>query len=69
MKNPLTPSGIEPATFRFVAQHRNHCATLYCRSAAKIVHNRMFAEDIESERDLHTELENPDKSTLFRHVH
>ena len=29
----------------------------------------MFAEDIESERDLHTELENPDKSTLFRHVH
>jgi hypothetical protein len=24
MKNPLTPAGIEPATFRFVAQH---CAT------------------------------------------
>ena len=23
MKNPLTPSGIEPATFRFVAQHLN----------------------------------------------
>ena len=27
MKNPLTPAGIEPATFRFVAQHPNHCAT------------------------------------------
>ena len=27
MKNPLTPAGIEPATFRFVAQHLNHCAT------------------------------------------
>ena len=27
MKNPLTPSGIEPATFGFVAQHLNHCAT------------------------------------------
>jgi len=27
MKNPLTPSGIEPATFRFVAQRLNHCAT------------------------------------------
>jgi len=27
MKNPITPAGIEPATFRFVAQHLNHCAT------------------------------------------
>ena len=27
MKNPLTPAGIEPATFRFVAQHLNHWAT------------------------------------------
>jgi len=27
MKNPLTPAGIEPATFRFIAQHFNHCAT------------------------------------------
>jgi len=27
MKNPLTPPGIEPATFRFVAQYLNHCAT------------------------------------------
>jgi len=26
MKNPLTAAGIEPATFRFVAQHLNHCA-------------------------------------------
>jgi len=27
MKNPLTLAGIEPETFRFVAQHLNHCAT------------------------------------------
>jgi len=27
MKNPLTPAGIEPETFRFVAQHLNHCTT------------------------------------------
>ena len=27
MKNPLTPAGIDPATFRYVAQHLNHCAT------------------------------------------
>ena len=26
-KITLTPAGIEPATFRFVAQHLNHCAT------------------------------------------
>ena len=26
-KVPMTPRGIEPATFRFVAQHLNHCAT------------------------------------------
>jgi len=25
----MTPSGIEPATFRFVAQHFNHCATAF----------------------------------------
>ena len=27
MKIPLTQAGIEPATFRIVAQHLNHCAT------------------------------------------
>ena len=26
MENPLTSAGIEPATFRFVAQYLNHCA-------------------------------------------
>jgi len=26
-KIPMTPNGIEPAAFRFVAQHLNHCAT------------------------------------------
>jgi len=26
-KTPMTPDGIEPATFRFVAQNLNHCAT------------------------------------------
>ena len=26
MKYPLTTAGIEPATFRFVVQRRNHCA-------------------------------------------
>ena len=29
MKNSLTPAGIEPATFRFVAQHLDHCAHIF----------------------------------------
>jgi len=43
MKNPLTPAGIETATFRFVAQHVKHCVTavsqvcsrLYCLDLCK----------------------------------
>jgi len=33
-KNPLTSAEIEPTTFRFVAQHLNHCATAgpFCNS-------------------------------------
>ena len=27
IKIPLTPAGIEPATFRIVEHHLNHCAT------------------------------------------
>jgi hypothetical protein len=27
-KIPMKPSGIEPATFRFIAQYLNHCATI-----------------------------------------
>ena len=33
-KIPIAPSGIEPATFRFVAQHLNHCATAVPKTAA-----------------------------------
>ena len=31
-KIPMTPSGNEPAAFRFVAQHLNHCATAVLNS-------------------------------------
>jgi hypothetical protein len=31
MKYSMTPSGIEPASFRFVAQYLNHCATAVSR--------------------------------------
>jgi len=42
MKNPLTPAGIEPATFRFVAQHLNHCATAVPYSVIYTYFNQIF---------------------------
>jgi len=38
MKNPVTPAGIEPATFRFVAHHLNHCATAVPYSNNRTMH-------------------------------
>jgi hypothetical protein len=35
-KNPMTPSGIEPATFRFVAQYLNHCAVPLIQWVSKV---------------------------------
>jgi len=46
MKNPLTPAGIEPATFRFVAQHLNHCATAV---PPRVPQNAQFNAQMNSE--------------------
>ena len=44
----MTPAGIEPATFRFVAQHLNHCTTavpngsntcIYLQNSVKLTAN------------------------------
>ena len=34
-KIPMTLAGIEPATFWFVAQHLNHCATAVCATGSR----------------------------------
>jgi len=41
-KTPMTPSGIEPATFRFVAQHFNHFATAVPVSEINTDHKLFF---------------------------
>jgi len=35
----MTPAGIEPATFRFVAQHLNHCAAAVPNTAILFLGN------------------------------
>ena len=42
MRYPVTPAGIEPATFRFVAQHLNHCATAVPK---RLTGSYMFIKD------------------------
>ena len=44
-KNPLTPAGIEPTTFRFVAQHLNHCATAVPTSTSSWFNN-LYMKDM-----------------------
>ena len=38
----MTPSGIEPATFRFVAQHLNHCSTAVPGEQSNVSNNGVF---------------------------
>jgi len=43
----VTPAGIEPATFRFVAQHLNHCATVVpgrCCSCCKMLPELKYSD-------------------------
>ena len=46
-KFPKTPAGIEPATFRFVAQHFKHCATvvpIYREVGVKLTRRALFTD-------------------------
>ena len=47
-KIPMTPAGIEPATFRFVAQRLNHCAT-----AVPILHTVYCTYVVQTSRGAH----------------
>ena len=44
IKNPLTQAGIEPATFRFVAQHLNHILVIL--GVIKFVLDQSCAESV-----------------------
>jgi len=39
----MTPAGIEPTTFRFVAQHLNHCATTKLYSHSTVFRKKIVA--------------------------
>ena len=45
----MSPAGIEPATFRFLAQHLNHCATTvlqaYFKNVILLICNYLYYTD------------------------
>jgi len=63
MKSPLTPAGIEPATFRFVAQHLNHFATAVPLESLR---RGMYCMQPKEERL--NELVTPRVETALKHV-
>ena len=42
----MTPAGIETATFRFVAQHLNHCATAVTESTGTVHYKDQSIRDV-----------------------
>ena len=50
----MTPAGIEPETFRFVAQHLNHCTT--ARAPSKYVHTAEFLCSLKPDMALYIQL-------------
>ena len=62
MKNSLTPAGIEPATFRFVAQHLNHYATAVPRDGMDVLKKKRKKQKEREEKKLFAHNEH----TLYR---
>ena len=46
LKNPVTPPGIDPGTFRLVSQRLNHYATRICTIVPFIIYNITPTENI-----------------------
>ena len=55
----MTPSGIEPATFRFIAQHLNDCATAVPE----------FCLALGRKEDAHADLTNKKPTHTHTHTH
>ena len=74
IKNPLTPVGIEPATFRFVAQHLNHCATavppiyIHTHTNSHTHHTNTHHTDTHTHTHINTHTYAPHKHTHTHHT-
>ena len=67
----MIPSGIEPATFRFVAQHLNHCDTTVPRGDAIIItysEHVFVALVVRHEMRMRSVLFGLSGSTMFFHI-
>jgi hypothetical protein len=67
----MKPSGIEPATFRFVAQHLSYCAPpprVICASLITKWKWTTLAIELQTEKDQHTELWTAKRITRCCHL-
>jgi len=67
-KIPMTPTGIEPATFRFVAQRLNHCATVVPQTVLITLYNINWLVSVTQTHYVHYEVRNESLNIIEVHL-